>query len=218
MRFTATAIAFTSIVAAATASAQNTAKMIPAPSDVAAAPSSATKTASGLSSRVLKAGTGSTHPGRTDLVTVHYTGWTTDGKMFDSSVARGEAATFPLDRVIAGWTEGVQLMVPGETRRFWIPEALAYQGRRDPKGMLVFDVELLSFTASPTQAPSDVKAPPADAKKTSSGLAYKVDQAGLGGSAPERPQRGHGPLLRMDDRRQAVRQLGDARRAGDVPA
>ena len=76
-------------------------------------------------------------------MTVHYTGWTTDGKMFDSSVARGKPATFQLDRVIAGWTEGVQLMVVGEKRRLWIPEALAYKGKRRPQGMLVFDVELL---------------------------------------------------------------------------
>ena len=99
-------------------------------------------------------------------MTVHYTGWTTDGKMFDSSVPRGKPATFPLDRVIAGWTEGVQLMVEGEKRRFWIPEALAYKGQREPKGMLVFDVELISFMPSPTQPPPDVKAAPADAKKT----------------------------------------------------
>ena len=77
-------------------------------------------------------------------VTVHYTGWTTDGKMFDSSVVRGEPTTFPLNGVIRGWTEGVQLMVEGEKTRFWIPEALAYKGQAGaPQGMLVFDVELL---------------------------------------------------------------------------
>jgi len=64
--------------------------------------------------------------------------------MFDSSVQRGTPAQFPLDHVIAGWTEGVQLMVEGETRRFWIPQELAYQGREGPPaGMLVFDVQLL---------------------------------------------------------------------------
>ncbi len=155
-------------------------KTIAAPPDVAAAPAGAAKTASGLASQVVKPGTGKTHPGKADLVTVHYTGWTTDGKMFDSSVSRGTPATFPLDRVIAGWTEGVQLMVAGETRRFWIPEALAYRGQREPKGMLVFDVELMSFTASPTQAPPDVKAPPADARKTASGISYKVLSPGTG--------------------------------------
>ena len=65
--------------------------------------------------------------------------------MFDSSVTRGEPATFPLNRVIKGWTEGVQLMVEGEKTRFWIPEPLAYRGEREPKGMLVFDVELIKI-------------------------------------------------------------------------
>ena len=159
---------------------------IPAPPDVKAAPANATKTSSGLASRVLTPGTGKAHPKKTDLVTVHYTGWTTDGKMFDTSKDSTKPVSFPLDRVIAGWTEGVQLMVTGETRRFWIPEALAYQGRRDPKGMLVFDVELIAFAAPPTPptVPTDVKAPPSDAKKTASGLAYKVLKPGTGTKHP----------------------------------
>ena len=75
---------------------------------------------------------------------VHYTGWTTDGKMFDSSVARNEPIAFGLNQVIPGWTEGVQAMVEGETRRLWIPERLAYAGAHGaPKGMLVFDVQLI---------------------------------------------------------------------------
>ena len=192
--------------------AAQTGKVIAPPPDVAAAPADATKTRSGLASKVIKPGTGKAHPGRTDLVTVHYTGWTTDGKMFDSSVARGAPASFPLDRVIAGWTEGVQLMVAGETRRLWIPEALAYQGKRDPRGMLVFDVELISFTSPPT-APPDVKAPPSDAKKTPSGLAYKVHQAGHRQTPAHGRQLGDGALQRMDDRWKNVRQLGDDRAA-----
>jgi len=78
---------------------------------------------------------------------VHYTGWTTDGQMFDSSVAKGgEPLTMPLTRVISGWTEGLQLMVIGEKRRFWIPENLAYQGQPgSPAGVLVFDIELLDI-------------------------------------------------------------------------
>jgi hypothetical protein len=120
----------------------------PAPPDVAAPPADAERTPSGLTSKVLKPGSGDKRPNRTSLVTVHYTGWTTDGQSFDSSVTRGQPATFPLDRVIAGWTEGVQLMRVGEERRFWIPEALAYQGRPGrPAGMLVFDVELLEIRA-----------------------------------------------------------------------
>ena len=59
--------------------------------------------------------------------------------------ARGEPATFPLNRVIPGWTEGVQLMVVGEKRRFWIPEELAYKGKPGPQGTLVFDVELIDI-------------------------------------------------------------------------
>ena len=121
------------------------AAQIPAPGDVAAAPADAETTASGLASKVLEAGSGSTHPTATSNVTVHYTGWTTDGRMFDSSVTRGQPATFPLNGVIRGWTEGVQFMVVGEKRRFWIPEELAYGGRRDPRGMLVFDVELIAI-------------------------------------------------------------------------
>jgi len=78
------------------------------------------------------------------MVTVHYTGWTTDGQMFDSSVARGEPAQFGLDQVIPGWTEGLQLMVEGERRRFWIPARLAYEGQPGrPQGVLVFDIELI---------------------------------------------------------------------------
>jgi peptidylprolyl isomerase len=178
------AAVMTLLLAASAAAAQTTIKVIPPPADVAAPPADAKKTASGLASKVIEPGTGKTHPAKTDLVTVHYTGWTTDGKMFDSSVSKGKPATFPLDRVIAGWTEGVQLMVQGEKRRFWIPESLAYQGKRDPKGMLVFDVELISFAQSPTQAPADVKAPPSDAKKTASGLAYKVITPGVGARHP----------------------------------
>ena len=166
---------------------------IPAPDDVALPPADAERTASGLASKVLKPGTSEMHPMKTDLVTVHYTGWTTDGKMFDSSLATGKPATFPLDRVIAGWTEGVQLMVAGEKRRFWIPEELAYKGKEGrPAGMLVFDVELISFAsptpkptpADPTKAPDDVKRPPADAKRTGSGLSYKILKPGSGGDHP----------------------------------
>jgi len=118
---------------------------IPAPADVAAPPADATKTSSGLSVKTLREGTGEM-PGETDDVTVHYTGWTTDGAMFDSSVTRGAPATFNLQQVIAGWTEGLQLMRVGGLYRMWIPEDLAYRGQAGaPKGTLVFDVELLDI-------------------------------------------------------------------------
>lgn len=161
---------------------------IPAPPDVAAPPADAERTESGLASKVLTAGTGDAHPAATDRVTVHYTGWTTDGRMFDSSRRRDEPATFALNQVIAGWTEGVQLMVVGESRRFWIPQELAYRGQPGmPAGMLVFDVELLSFETPPPPPPTpeDVAAVPANATTTESGLAYRVLQPGTGTEHPQ---------------------------------
>jgi peptidylprolyl isomerase len=164
------------------------AQMIDAPADVAAPPADAEVTASGLASKVLEAGTGTVHPDAWDSVTVHYSGWTTDGKMFDSSVSRGKPATFPLNRVIAGWTEGLQLMVVGEKRRFWIPEEIAYGGRPGaPEGMLVFDVELIGIDEAPDPppTPADVAAPPEDAEVTKSGLASKVLDKGTGSAHPD---------------------------------
>jgi peptidylprolyl isomerase len=154
---------------------------IPPPPDVSAPPADAVKTTSGVASKVLAAGTGRDRPARDDVVTVHYTGWTTDGKMFDSSSIAGKPASFVVNRVIPGLAEVLQLMVAGEKRQVWVPQALAYKGQRDPKGMLVFEIELLDI---PNRAPADVKAPPADAKRTASGLAYKVLRDGTGGRRP----------------------------------
>ena len=160
---------------------------IPAPPDVAAAPADATRTASGLATKVLTPGTGKEHPTPAATVKIHYTGWTPDGKMFDSSVPRGKPVAFPVGRVIAGFSEGIQLMVEGEKRRLWIPGPLAYDNSDRPgvpKGMLVFDVELLGISEPPT-APSDVAAPPADAQRTASGLASKVLKPGTGTEHPK---------------------------------
>jgi peptidylprolyl isomerase len=169
------------VLAVIPAAQTTTLKVIPAPPDVAAPPADATKTASGLATKVIKAGSGNDHPAKDDLVTVDYTGWKTDGTMFDSSVSKGRPAVFPVARVIPGFSEGIQLMVAGEKRRLWIPESLAYKGAREPKGMLVFDVELLDM---PNRPPSDVKGPPADAKRTASGLAYKVLRPGINARRP----------------------------------
>jgi FKBP-type peptidyl-prolyl cis-trans isomerase len=125
---------------------------IPAPSDVAAPPKAAQVTASGLASRILRNGLSSVHPSPRSRVTVLYTGWTTDGKMFETTEGTGHPlGPFPLTdptsgkaTVIQGWLEGLQLMVVGEKRRFWIPSDLAYNNAPgQPQGMLVFDVELL---------------------------------------------------------------------------
>jgi FKBP-type peptidyl-prolyl cis-trans isomerase len=164
---------------------------IPAPPDVAAAPADATKTASGLASKVLTKGTGTAHPAPSDKVKVNYTGWTTDGKMFDSSVVRNEPATFGVGDVIPGWTEALQLMVTGEKRRVWIPANLAYGARGMPgipaNSPLTFDVELLDITATPKPppVPADVAAAPPNATKTASGLAYRILSPSKDPSAPK---------------------------------
>ncbi|MEM1296502.1 MAG: FKBP-type peptidyl-prolyl cis-trans isomerase [Verrucomicrobiota bacterium] len=166
------------IIAAPILSHSQQPSMPEVPEDVAAPPADAAKTDSGLASKVLQAGTGEKKPVAEDTVTVHYSGWTTDGEMFDSSVKRGEPTSFPLGRVIAGWTEGLQLMVVGEKRRFWIPEDLAYgpkvEGSGRPGGMLVFDVELLGIKEAPK--------PPEGTEKTKGGVAYKIVKDGEGES------------------------------------
>lgn len=163
---------------------------LPAPPDVAAPPADAQKTTSGLATKVIQAGKGTAKPGTRDMVTVHYSGWTTDGKMFDSSYSRGKPSTFGVGQVIKGWGEGVQLMVVGEKRRLWIPQDLAYRGQPGrPAGMLVFDIELLEIAPDPSVAPADVASPPGDAQRTPSGLAYKVLRAGTGSARPSRTSR-----------------------------
>ena len=104
-------------------------------------------TASGLQYTVLKEGTGKS-PKATDTVVCHYEGFLTNGTVFDSSIQRGEPAAFPLNGVIAGWTEGLQLMKEGGKNRFFIPYHLAYgeagaAGSIPPYAALIFDVELI---------------------------------------------------------------------------
>ena len=168
---------------------KDTYSMLETPKDVNSIPSDAEATASGLASRVLTAGTGTESPAATDTVSVHYSGWTTDGNLFDSSVERGEPTSFPLNRVIKGWTEGLQLMVVGEKRRFWIPADLAYgenPGGGRPGGLLVFDVELLGIEKAPEppMVPEDVAAIPASAKVHESGLASRKLSVGTGSTHP----------------------------------
>ncbi|MDD4645459.1 MAG: FKBP-type peptidyl-prolyl cis-trans isomerase [Bacteroidales bacterium] len=119
-----------------------------------------TTTASGLQYEVMREGTGP-KPTITNTVKVHYHGTTTDGKVFDSSVERGEPVTFSLNGVIPGWSEGVQLMSVGSKYKLFIPGNLAY-GTRPPQGSnikpnatLIFEVELLEIL--PDKAPAAVK-------------------------------------------------------------
>jgi peptidylprolyl isomerase len=157
-----------------------------APPDLTAPPADATKSSTGLISKVVRPGTSNEMPAATDIVTVNYTGWSSDGKMFDSSLARGNPSTFPLSRVMPGWRECVQLMVIGEKRRCWVPQELAYKGQAGrPTGTVVFDIELMDRRSSPTIPPPDVAGPPDDAKRTASGLAYKVLRPGTGVRRPD---------------------------------
>jgi peptidylprolyl isomerase len=175
-----------SVAASANQAPEGTAMpTIPAPPDVAAPPADAEKTASGVASKVLTKGTGTDHPRVQDRVRVHYTGWTKDGKMFDSSVPSGNPAVFGVGQVIPGWTEALQLMVAGEKRRVWIPSKLAYGDTPRggaPAGDLTFDIEMLDVMKAPDppKVPEDVAAPPKTAKKTASGLAYRVLKPGTG--------------------------------------
>ena len=107
------------------------------------------ETASGLQYQILQKGEGNTHPTASSKVKVHYHGTLLDGSVFDSSVERNEPISFPLNGVISGWTEGVQLMVVGDKFKFFIPSKLGYgnraAGKITPGSLLIFEVELLEI-------------------------------------------------------------------------
>jgi peptidylprolyl isomerase len=163
----------------------------PAPPDVSRPPEDAEKTASGLVTKVLESGSGDTRPGPADIATFNYTGWAAaTGKAFDSSIRRQRPSTLFLDRVMPGMSEAIQLMVVGEKRRAWVPEKLAFKGEPGrPAGTLVFDIELLAFDPSPKIPPLDVMAPPPDATRLPSGLAFRVLRPGTGTVSPNKRSR-----------------------------
>lgn len=107
------------------------------------------ETQSGLQYEILKKGDGLTKPNATSTVEVHYHGTLLDGTVFDSSVERGQPISFPLNQVISGWTEGVQLMVEGDKFKFFIPSSLGYgnraTGKITPGALLIFEVELIEI-------------------------------------------------------------------------
>jgi peptidylprolyl isomerase len=157
----------------------------PAPPDVAAPPADAQTSVSGLAWKVLQPGTGDKKPGPTDMATFHYSGWTANGALFDSTTRRQRPSTLFVDRVMPGLSEALQMMVVGEKRRVWLPEKLGFNGQKDrPAGPLCMEVELVAFEPSPRVPPDDVMAPPASATKTASGLAYRVLKQGPGGPKP----------------------------------
>jgi peptidylprolyl isomerase len=118
------------------------------------------RTALGLAYCMLQEGPPGTVPGAEDVVKVHYSGWTEEGELFDTSEGKG-AVDLPLNGVIRGWSEGLKLMTPGDKARMWIPPNLGY-GRREPgapagtppKGTLIFDVELVSIERAPEAPPA----------------------------------------------------------------
>jgi len=145
------------------------------------------KTASGLEWGFLKKGREEAGPAADDVVEVHYTGWLTDGTKFDSSRDRGQPASFPVNGVIKGWTEGLQLMTPGARCKLVIPGELAYGAEgRPPKipanATLVFDVELLKVTRMPKFRPATSSAQ----KTLASGVKYEVVKAGSGDQCTEK--------------------------------
>jgi peptidylprolyl isomerase len=123
-------------------------KAPPVPADLEAPVKSAMKTPSGLAFQVLKNGTGTQHPSMTSQVTLQYSGWTSDGKLFESTAMAGHPAVFHVGTTLPAWREVLPQMVPGEKLRLWVPAALAYGDRpvnhEDPAGNLVYDIELLA--------------------------------------------------------------------------
>jgi FKBP-type peptidyl-prolyl cis-trans isomerase len=147
------------------------------------APDDVPKSISGLASKVLLPGTGDSHPAATDVVKVTFTGWSGASSSPFYDCKPGESFSFPLRTAIPAWFEAIPLMVPGETRRFWVPAQLTGIGSEVPRGTtelppgdLVFDIKLLEIVPAPKPPPppSDVAGPPASAKRTRSGVAYRL--------------------------------------------
>jgi FKBP-type peptidyl-prolyl cis-trans isomerase len=141
--------------------------------------------ASGLASAVLVQGTGANKPGIDDNVKVHYSGWTADGRLFDSSENSGTAPTVAVNGVISGWTEALQGMVEGEKRRIWIPGNLAFgksgkPGR--PAGDLIYDLQLLRIEPAfqLPKAPENLTTPPSGAVLETNGIKWVKLENGRG--------------------------------------
>lgn len=121
----------------------------PTPPDLEMPPATAFKTPSGVTFDILNQGTGTKHPTMNSRVTLDYSGWTTDGDLFESTVMSGHPAIFLLGTVLPGWREALPYMVTGEKIRLWVPAALAYGDapveKQAPAGDLVFEIKLLGF-------------------------------------------------------------------------
>lgn len=171
-----------------------TGRVITAPPDVAAAPPDAQVMPSGLAMKVLQPGTGSEHPVSNDCVTVSFVAWKTDGSLFSTSTTMDDADVLCLNASIMGISEALKQMVVGEKRRLWIPEDLTFheghhhvqrrpEDEEPPHKDLTFDLQLLSILKAPP-TPENLTQAPADATRTSSGLAYLILKPGMGTAHP----------------------------------
>jgi FKBP-type peptidyl-prolyl cis-trans isomerase len=165
------------------------------PADVAAPPADAMRTASGLAMTVLKAGSGTEHPSDDDCAIVRFTAWKRDGALLTTSGLHGETSTQCLTSAIPGIAEALTAMAPGEKRRIWVPEELAYEthvahhGAKmlhadpPPRADLTFDLELVGILKA-AERPLNLKSPPRDVFRTPAGVAISVLQPGTGTKHP----------------------------------
>ena len=168
---------------------------IPAPADVAAPPADAIKTATGLAYKKLKVNEQGRAIAPTDLVKLHYTGWTTDGHMFDTSTDSPDPVIFTPENLISGMNEAITLAKVGEKVRAWIPQDLAYKGQPGaPAGMLVFDFDIVDVV-TPVMPPKNA---PEDAVKLPSGVVYKVVKSSPGAKAIDETDRGRTAVRKLN--------------------
>ncbi len=154
-----------------------------APADVAEPPADAVRSATGLVSKVLVAGSGDGPPDPNDLVAVHFIGWSREGETFRNTYETGKHMVFNLQQVFPGWAEGLRLMVVGEKRRLWVPAHLGPPGTDSGPREATFDVELLGIQHVPNP-PASLGEPPADAERTISGSYTRREIAGQGEAKP----------------------------------
>src|SRR4051812_12573619 len=157
------------------------------PADVGQPPADAVRTFReqsqlSVASRVLSRGSGTVRPGPHDILTVNYTMWTTDGRTIDASSLRGHSSQWTIDQSMEGLRLGLALMVAGEARRFWIPVEMTHGWTRSA---LVFDVELLRIDAVDAPTNTELSGPPADARRTPAGVAYRVLRPSSGSDRPK---------------------------------
>ena len=159
--------------------------VIAAPLDVAEPPLNGEWSPTGLVTKMIEAGNGDEPARINDTVTLHFTGWTAAGYMFDTTAQADEPTQYVVSKILPGLTEGLQMMFEGETRRMWIPQHLAFDGETGlPEGMVCFDVELISIDERGVLPPPDVDRIPENAITLDSGLAYRIIEPGDGEKHP----------------------------------